>query len=375
LKDLIVHKKATNDTYPLILLWLTGLLNKRSYAHLRSVAGGNIIARDINSNTDEIIELVHEVIVELMYAKINHGGKGIGLKHKVGWEGMTITKDGESEYKPIEGNEGRAVAFIYTAFKNILFKALGKSYRGEIPYSNLYNIRKSKKMEDLRARMEQETDTSITTVDLITKLKEEGYDDALLFQYRYIYSLGSFKNFTDLSEEIELRGAIQQELSSLTDVGNYKKVIYDQMITILNSTSMPKINREFLKCYYNIPTIIDIYGTKKTYISDMVLFFEMYPEYRTILKVKRIAYSGKRRSVKWLNDENIIDKSKLYKESIAYLKRLISPTMDFIHQRYQDDLDCARGLSEAYNKYTQFGGDLHFIDQTDMKIEDLSGEE
>lgn len=387
LKNLIVHKKANNKTYTLILMWLTGLLGKKNYAHLRSIAGGNIIATDINSNTDELIELVHEIIIELMYEKVNYGGKGIGLKHKVGWEGMTITNKvtGESEYKDIIGNEGRAVAFIYTAFKNILYKTLGKNYRGEVNYSNYYNISKRPDMIAFRERLIQEEDPGAVTPEVIEKLKLEGFFpgvhpdsgenwfDIRLYQYRNIYSLGNLRNFTTLSEEIETKGAVISELSRLTNPENYKKVIYEYIVDILNSTSIPKLNREFLKCYYEIPTVIELYNTKKVFNSDMVLFFEMYPDYKKILKVKRLFYSGKRRHVIWMDNNSIVESSKIYKESTTMLKLLLAPLLDKIHQKYEDDLDNAKGLTDFYKQPLDLGSDLHFMELTDVNLEDLYG--
>jgi len=383
LKNLIVGNKATQDTYTLILLWLTGLLNRRNHAHLRSVAGGNIIATDIRSNSDELIELVHEIMIELMYSKINYGGKGIGLKYKVRWDDIPTTNKvtGELELKPIQGNEGRVVAFIYTAFKNILFKALGKNYRGEISYSNLYNIKKHPDMIKLRERIERETDTGATTPELIAKLKGEGFFpgvhpesgesifDIKMYQYRNIFSLGYWRNYTELTEEIDTKGSIIREVTNLTSPDNYKKFLYEQILLILNSTKLPKLNREFLKCYYGIPTVVELYEKKIIYVPDMVLFFEMYPDYRKVLKVRRISYSGKRRNVKWIDNISIVEQSRLYKESSQMLKHLLTPILDYVHQKYQDDLEMANELRCAYTEYlSDIGGDMQFSDMTNMGI-------
>lgn len=388
LKDLIVDKKASQDTYTLILLWLTGLLHKRSYAHLRTVAGGNIIALDITANTDELIELVHEIIIDLMYSKINPGGKEIGLKYKVGWNEIPITNKvtGEVIYKSIDGNEGRVVAFIYVAFKNILFKALGKNYRGEIPYSNLYNISKRPDMMAFRERVLADTDTGVTTPDLIRTLKAEGFFpgtdrasgesmfDIRLYQYRNLYSLGHRRNYTELTEEVDLKGSIVAELQNLTNPEGYKKAIYEQIVNILNSDKMPKINREFLKCYYQIPSIIEVYGKRKIYTPDMVLFFEMYPEYKKVLKVKRLSYSGKRRNIRWIDNENIVEQSKIYKESTQQLRKLLAPILDHIHQKYEDDLAAANELRHGYTDYlTDVGADLHFAAMTEIDFGEVYG--
>ncbi len=388
LKRLIVDNKADQDTYMLILLWLTGVLNKRQYAHLRTISGGNIIARDINSNTDELIELVHEIIIDLMYSKINYAGKGIGLKYKVGWKEMPITNKvtGEVEMIPTEGNEGRAVSFIYTAFKYILSKTLGKNYRGEIPYSNLCNIRKTDEMLGFRARVEKEEDTGVTTPELIETLKKEGWFpgshkdsgedmfDIRLFQYRQIYALGTRNIFTELTNEIQVREAVSQELESLVSPDLHKKTLYEQIVSILNSNAMPKLNREFLKCYYGIPSVIEVYGVKKVFEPDMVLFFELFPEYKQILKVKRIFYSGKRRNVKWVDNESIVDSSQIYKESTAMIKKLIAPRVAVAHQKYQDDIDSAQDLVHTFNQPLGLGSDLHFVELTDIDLEKIANE-
>jgi hypothetical protein len=242
-------------------------------------------------------------------------------------------------------------------------------------------------MQEFRERLIQEEDPGAVTPEVIKKLKLEGFFPGVhpdsgedwfnirLYQYRNIYTLGQLRNFTELSEEIEVKGSIIYELSNLTCPEKYKKFIYEHIVTLLNSSIIPKINREFIKCYYGIPCVVDIYGNKKVFTPDMVLFFEMYPDYKKILKVKRIHYSGKRRNVKWVDNESIVEKSKLFKESIRMLKKLLSPIMDKMHQKYQDDLDNARELMELYSEPVDMGEDLHFSEMTMISLEELNGEE
>jgi len=388
LKDLIVHKKAGKDTYTLIMLWLTGLLNKRQYAHLRTLAGGNIIAKDINSNTDELIELVHEIIYELIKETVDYAGVKKGLRHKVAWDEIPITNKvtGEVELVPIEGNEGRIVSYINTAFRYILPKVLGKSYRGSVNYSNYNNISKKEEMIKFRERLLEEDDPGAVTPDVIKKLRLEGFFpgkcpesgedmfDVRLYQYRNIYSLGDLRNFTALTEEIEMKGSLLKDLKALTSADKHKKFLYEQIITILNSDIMPKLNREFLKCYFGIPSIIEFDGTRKVFDCDMILFFELYPEYKKVLKVKRISYSRRRRNIKWVNDENIIPSSQLYKDSISMLKKLLAPAIDMTHQEYQNDLESARELIHAYNQPLDLGSDLHFIEMSEVDLEGIANE-
>lgn len=370
LKDLIDKGKATDETYTLILLWLTGLLNNESYAHLKAVSGGNIIVHDINSNTDELIELVHDLVLELMYHKVNELGKGIGLKYKVSWDCIPIRDKTTKEithHLPIEGNEGMVVSFINRAFRNFLYKCLGKSYRGEISYSNLYTLKHTTRMIELRERLKEEVDTSITTPELIKKLKEEGYEDATLFQYRYIYSLGSWKNFTEMTEDTMMRGSVNQQLENLTSTDNYKKILYEQMVQVLNSDLMPKVNREFIKCYYGIPSLVKLGRFKKIFEPDMVLFFEMYPDYKKILKVKRISYSGKRRNVKWVDKEDLIQHSIIYKESHAMIRGLLTPAVDSVHAQYSENIASANDILSSFNANTsKWGSDSYFNEMTDL---------
>lgn len=380
LKELIVHGKASKDTYTLILLWLTGVFSYRQYAYLRTLSGGNIIARDINSNTDELIELTHEIILELITHKINRQGKKIGLRYKVSWDEIPITNKvtGEVQMLPIEGNEGRVVSFIYAAFKNILFKSLGKSYRGSVDYSSLYAIRKSKIMEDFHSAIKEETDTGIVTPEVIQNTinnhyfegvhKSSGQSkfDILLYQYRYIYSLGYQKNFLELTEEIAQVGAVKQELDSLTSADIYRKILYEEIMSALNSEVMPKLNREFLKCFYGIPCFISIENISKSFIPDMVLFFDMYPEYKQVLKVKRISYSGKRRKVKWIDDNSIVDKSKLYSNSHEMLRKLISPRLEELQSQYSEDLSKAKDMVLSYDQPLGLGSDLYFSEMTSI---------
>jgi len=389
LKDLIVYKKANQDTYTVILLWLTGVMNKRRYSHVRTIAGGNIIATDIRANTDEIIELVHEIIYELIKVTTDNVNKKKGLQYKIAWDSIPIkSKDSEEiSYIPVEGNEGRIVSYIHLAFlKYILPKTLGRSYRGSVNPSYYTSVAKREEMQAFRERLLKEDDPGAITPEVIKTLKLEGFFpgvhpdskedmfDIRLYQYRSIYALGDLRNFTTLTEDIEVKGSLLKDLKDLVNPDKYRKVLYEQIITILNSELLPKINREFLKCYFGIPSIIEAYGKVKIFDSDMVLFFELYPEYKKILKVQRIFYTGKRRSVKWLNDSSIIPSSSIYKNSISLLKKLLASRVDYVCQKYRDDLDSAQEIIHSYDQPLDLGSDLQFLEMCDIDLEEIISE-
>lgn len=367
LKELIMNHKADNRTYKLILLWLVGLFNKKQYSHIKTLSKGSISIDNINKNTDEIIELVHEIILELLHSKEYPDGSGSGLKYRINWDYIEVKnkKTGDIDIIDVhDGNEGRVVSYIYSTFMFILYRSLAKSYRGDVSYTHLTPIKKSPEMQELRARMEVESDTGITTPDLIHQLKDEGFSDELIYQYRYIYSLGYSKTIMELTEEIETRSAVIDELNNLTDTDKYSKQLYEIILDILNSHSMPKINRELLKCYYKIPTVITVYGKKKSFTPTMLLFFEMYPDYKKVLKVKRISYNGKRVDVRWVNNESIIESSEIFKESLSMLEELLKPELAKFHDSYLDNISSARELLHAYNNINTIGEDLYFKELT-----------
>lgn len=373
LKSLIMDHQADNNTYKLILLWLVGLFNKKQYSHIKTLCKGSINIDDINKNTDEVIELVHEIILELMHSKDYPDGNGSGLKYRVNWDYIEVKdkKTGKMEEVQVQdGNEGRVVSYIYSTFLFILYRALAKSYRGDVSYTHLTPIKKSKRMQELRKRMESETDTGITTPDLIFQLKDEGFEDELIYQYRYIYSLGYNKTTMELTEEIETKSAVLTELDNLVSPDKYSKQLYELILDILNSDKMPKINRELLKCYYKIPSVISVYGAKKSFTPSMILFFEMYPDYKKVLKVKRISYKGKRMDVRWVNNESVVENSEIFKESLTMLEQLLKPELAKFHDRYLDNISSARDLLHAYTSINSVGEDLYFKELTSKGLPD-----
>jgi hypothetical protein len=346
LKDLIVKHKFHKDLYIMFGLWLSNLLNKRQFSYLKELCGGSINTTCFESNRIEYQELIQDIVLEFITFKKDPNGNIRGLVTKISWDKVPILDKKTktiSGYEPLEGNHGKIVAFIKGAFINCLYKCLSKSYRGDVNYSNLYTSKKLSKGKEtelsrLKERMTDETDTSITTLELINKLKLEGFSDVVMFQYRYVYSLGNHKAFTELTDEIIIRASIIKEIKELASTDKYKLLVYEELFNILNSKLMPKINREFLKCYYGIPTVINFWEVKKFFNNDMAFFFEQYPEYKQVFKVKRVSYAGGRRVVTSYDKSEIIKESMLYKESHTMLKELLRERLLHLQDSYSNDL-------------------------------------
>jgi len=358
LKDLIVRHKFHKDLYIMFGLWLSNLINKKQFSYLKELTGGSINTTEFKQNKLEYQELIQDIILEFISFRRDPNGELRGLVTKISWDKIPIIDKATKEvirWDPLEGNHGKVVAFIKGAFINCLYKCLAKSYRGDVNYSNLYTSKKKNKDKEtelsrLRTRMLEETDTSITTLPLIHKLKLEGFSDVTLFQYRYVYSLGNHKTFTELSEEIIHRASILKDIKDLSSSEKYKLFLYEELFNVLNSKLLPKINREFLKCFFRIPTVINFWEIKKFYENDMLIFFEQYPEYKQVFKVKRISYAGGRKIVSSTDKDSIIKESSLYKESIQMLKTLISPKLSDIRDTYGSDIVESRALYSGLNQ-------------------------
>jgi len=82
----------------------------------------------------------------------------------------------------------------------------------------------------------------------------------------------------------------------------------------------------------------------------MLIFFEQYPEYKQVFKVKRISYAGGRKIVSSADKDSIIKESSLYKESIQMLKAIISPRLAEIRDTYGSDIVDSRSLFSGMNQ-------------------------
>ena len=116
---------------------------------------------------------------------------------------------------------------------------------------------------------------------------------------------------------------------------------------------MSKVHAEFLKAYYKIPSIVKYQGKNKLYETDMFMFFEQFPEYKNILKVKRLSYAGGRRIVSYANSDLIYRESSLYKDAHKQLKGLLQPYIETLKDCYLNDLEdvnlIRRGFGANFN--------------------------
>ncbi len=348
LKSLIKDRNVTKEVYTLIGLWLTGLLSSKQYAHLRTLTRSNINVFNFDDNTEAYKDLVQDLLLEFVSFKITET-KSMGLRFKVAWDFLDVKDDKGNVIgqEPVKGNEGRVLKYIYIYFLNILYKCLGKSYRGGVSCSNVSSIKKREDIVSLRERMMNETDASITTYSLIKQLRKEGFTDDTIHQYRYAYSLGFLKNFTELTDEIVLKGSIHHEIARLTASENIQKSIYEYIFKALNnhSTKIPLVYREFLKAYYNLPSsVIDSNGKTKVFESNLVLFFEQFPEYKSVLKVKRLSYVGDKTYVRWTDKNNVIPYSEIFIEAHEALKQELMPHLLELKAKHEENIESANDI-------------------------------
>jgi len=377
LKELLVHGRATNELYTLLGLWLTGLISKPQYSHLKHICNNSIDVFNIRNNHKDYQELINDIILEMITVKLDGMGEEKGYKHKISWDKVPMKQpDGSFIYLQLEGNEGKIVSYIFRGFKQMLYKVLGKHYRGGISYSEIYQQKKKNtELQRLRERVKDELDSGIMTFEMCQQLKSEGFDDETMSIYRYAYSLGRLRSYTTLTEKVEVKHSLDKQVSGKEPAELMKKKIYDEVFNILNSKLMPKKHREFLKCFYEIPSIVvDDYGRKKLFTPSMYIFFEQFPEYNKVLKAKRIAYHSTRKIVKYVDNGHTLKNSKIFKESHEMMRALLKPRLISILGEYKDKSeDSTVFKSFETNNHNLWSEDV--IEDPEENEEDLERDE
>ena len=100
----------------------------------------------------------------------------------------------------------------------------------------------------------------------------------------------------------------------------------------------------------------------------MVLFFEQFPEYKSILKVKRLSYVGDKTYVRWTDKNNIIPYSEIYIESHDALKKVLLPKLQELKGKHEENIASANDIYLAFQNHNNQNAPEEHIDSDDLTI-------
>lgn len=306
--------RSDKRIYSLILIWLTSFYKDKRFKILRNLSGGSIFVHDFDKNTEEIKTIVHDIIVAL--CRTGENKKGLtGLKHKIFWD----------------WRENQIIAFVYRFVMFSLFQCMSRVYRQSKASNNLFNERKKPAMQKINKIASAMSDPSLTAVESINEIKKHGVSDEELYTYRHLFAMGDFDNFCSLSDD--LLNKIEGSEASLNQIEeaeeqNKSKKLYDIVALVINSNDITKTVRDFLKSYYQIPTISEnaITGEKFEFTQDLGDFIKYHPEY--VFEFCDLENTQKipKNPIKKLNISKV-DGSNIYKEAHEKIKDVLTVEM------------------------------------------------
>lgn len=310
IENIVRFGKNDIRIYSLILIWLTSFLNNKHFKILRNLSGGSIFVHDFDKNTEEIKTITHDILVAL--CRTGENKKGFtGLKYKLHWD----------------WRENQIIAFVYTFVKYTLYQCISRIYRQSKASNNLYNERRKPEMIRICKIAAAMSDPSLTAVESIAEIKRHGISDDELYTYRHLFAMGDFDNFCSLTDDllnkIEGNDAILEQIEDNQE-SNKKKEIYDIITQVVNSPDIEKKERDFLKSYYQIPTISYNQITNEMYefTQDLTDFLKYNPEY--VLDFCDIENPEKIPKNPWKKlNLTKVDSSCIYKNSHAQVKKYI----------------------------------------------------
>lgn len=310
--------RSDKRIYSLILIWLTSFYKDKRFKILRNLSGGSIFVHDFDKNTEEIKTIVHDIIVAL--CRTGENKKGLtGLKHKIFWD----------------WRENQIIAFVYRFVMFSLFQCMSRVYRQSKASNNLFNERKKPAMQKINKIASAMSDPSLTAVESINEIKKHGVSDEELYTYRHLFAMGDFDNFCSLSDD--LLNKIEGSESSLNQIEESEeqiknKKLYDLVAEVVNSNEVTKPIRDFLKAYYQIPTISEnaITGEKFEFTQDLGDFIKYHPEYVFEFCDLEDKQKVPKNPIKKLNIYKV-DNSNIYKLAHEKIKDILTSEMKKIN--------------------------------------------
>lgn len=314
IENIVRFNKNDKRIYALILVWLTSFYKNRHFKILRNLSGGSIYVHDFDKNTEEIKTIVHDIIVAL--CKTGENKKGLtGLKYKIHWD----------------WRENQIIAFVYRFVMFSLYQCMSRIYRHSKASNNLFNERKKPEMQFINKLASSMSDPSLTAVESIEAIKTQGISDQELYTYRHLFAMGDYDNFCSLSDDllnkIEGSDLIMEHIEDQKE-SNKNKEIYDVVTELVNSNEIDKVSRDFLKAYYQIPTITYNAFTqeKLEFTQDLGDFMKYHPEYiREFCDLEEKAKIPKN-PLKKINMKKVFS-SNIYNKSHEKIKTIIEPQL------------------------------------------------
>ena len=312
IENTVRFNKSDKRIYKLILIWLTSFYKNRHFKILRNLSGGSIHVHDFDKNTEEIKTIVHDIIVAL--CKTGENKKGLtGLKHKIFWD----------------WRENQIIAFVYRFIQFSLYQCMSRIYRHSKASNNLFNERKKPEMQFINKLASSMSDPSLTAVESINAIKKHGISDEELYTYRHLFAMGDYDNFCSLSDDLlnkidgndNIMNQIEDQKKS-----NESKEVYDMITEIINSNELDKTSRDFLKSYYQLPTIStnEFTGEIFEFTQDLGDFMKYHPEYiKTFCNIEEKSKIPKN-PLKKINMEKV-ENSDIYKFAHEQMRKITEP--------------------------------------------------
>jgi hypothetical protein len=118
--------------------------------------------------------------------------------------------------------------------------------------------------------------------------------------------------------------------------------MYDEMYKILNSNSVKRHHRDFLKAKFKIPSMVIEDGVIKEFVIEMKDFFKLHKGYYKVLNPTIEVENKRGRKVeRYTFDEEFVINTDFYKEAIGSLKKVLlsNLNLEIMSDKVSDDVN------------------------------------